>query len=208
MSDDAICTHYAAQIPSRLLTITLFFSLLFSLSLSFSLSLFASPSAFGVKKKCDDGIRQSRNNIPVANPGDKLYSAVEYSPSFYKEFNSDYSRVGGSTGTGGKKLTISAPGQAKIEARARDSTKLFNPAGMMNTMSRHDTLNFRPRLSYEEKVRIAATQAAIAEVGELTEGVVDDRNEEGLSWEQRTGLYVWKTKEQKMKDTNAATKEE
>lgn len=125
---------------------------------------------------------------------------MEYAPGFYKEFNSEFSRVGGRTGTGGKKHTISEPGQAKIEARARDSTKLFNPAGMKNTMSRQDTLNFRPRLSYEEKVRIAATQAAIAEVGELTSGVVTDRNEDGLSWEQRTGLFVWKTKEQKQID--------
>jgi len=160
--------------------------------------------AFGVKKKCEGGIRQSRNTIPVANPGDKLYSAVEYSPGFYKEFSSGYSRVGGRTGTGGKVLDIPEPGQAKIQARARDSTKMFNPAGMTNTLGRGDTLNFRPRLSYEEKVRIAATQAAIAEVGELTEGVVTDRNEDGLSWEQRTGLYVWKTKDQKKKDEEAS----
>jgi len=108
--------------------------------------------AFGLKKKCEGGIRQARNNIPVANPGDKLYSAVEYSPGFYKEFNAEFSRVGGRTGTGGKVLTIPEAGQAKIAAKARDSTTLFNPAGMKNTISRQDTLNFRPRLRYEEKV--------------------------------------------------------
>ena len=151
---------------------------------------------FGVKKKCDGGIRQKRNGIPVANPGDKLYSAVEYSPAFYKEFNSSYSRVGGRLGTGGAAHDIPAPGDAKRLAMERDTSTGFNPAAMTNTMGRQDTLNFRPRLSYEEKMRIKQTQDAIQEVTELTDGVATAMNEEGLSWEQRTGLYVYKTKKE------------
>ena len=133
-------------------------------------------------------------NVCAPPQGDKLYAAVEYSPGFYREFNSEYSRVGGRGGDGGKAHEIAPPGQAKIFEAARDTTKAFNPAGMTNTMGRQDTLNFRPRLSYEEKMRIKQTQEAQAEVAELTAGVASARNEEGLSWEDRTGLYVWKTK--------------
>ena len=182
--------------------------------------------SFGVKKKCLDGIRQQRNNIPVANPGDKLYAAVEYSPGFYKEFNSSFSRVGGRIGTGGAvrrcvnfvcilfilsslrhysnsypphthtllARSVPPPGEAKRHAAERDTSMGFNPAAMTNTMGRNDTLNFRPRLSYEEKIKIQQTKEAINEVAELTEGKVTARNENGLSWEQKTGLFVWETK--------------
>ena len=157
--------------------------------------------SFGVKKKCDDGIRQQRNGIPVANPGDKLYSAVEYSPGFFKEFNQHFSRVGGRLGTGGQAHSIPAPGKAAIYAQERDKNILFNPAGMTNTLGRGDTLNFRPRLSYEEKMRIKQTQDAIDDVQELTDGKVCVRNEHGASWEDRTGLYVWKGKGAKKEAT-------
>ena len=155
--------------------------------------------SFGVKKKINNPTQQ-RNGIPVANPGDKLYAAVEYAPGFYKEFNSEYSRVGGRTGTGGKKLDIAPPGEAKKYAEARDTTKAFNKAGMTNTMGRGDTLNFRPRLSYEEKMRIKQLQEAQDEVSELTAGTVTSLNEGGLSWEDRTGLYVWKSKSKREED--------
>ena len=158
---------------------------------------------FGVKKKCDGGIRQKMNGIPVANPGDKLYSAVEYSPGFYKEFNSSFSRVGGRLGTGGDAHDVAPPGEAKRQAMERDTSMGFNPAAMTNTMGRKDTLNFRPRLSYEERMRIKQTKEAIEEVTELTDGVVTAMNEEGLSWEQRTGLYVYKTKKEEERIKNA-----
>ncbi len=169
--------------------------------------------AFGVKVKCNGGIRQQRNGIPMANPGDKLYSAVEYSPGFYKEFNSDYSRVGGREGTGGKVGTIAPPGEAAAYEAARDTSKLFNPASMTHTMGRQDTLNFRPRLSYEERMRMKATREAIEEVEELTVGKISAMNEDGLSWEDKTGLFVWKTKaikekEKKREEAEAEEKKE
>lgn len=159
---------------------------------------------FGIKKKCDDGIRQQRNNIPVANPGDKLYAAVEYSPGFYKEFNSSFSRVGGRIGTGGAVRSIPPPGEAKRHAAERDTSMGFNPAAMTNTMGRNDTLNFRPRLSYEEKIKIQQTKDAVNEVAELTEGTVTAMNEDGLSWEQKTGLFVWETKAEREAKAKAA----
>jgi len=94
-------------------------------------------------------------------------------------------------------------------AMERDTSMGFNPAAMTNTMGRQDTLNFRPRLSYEEKCRIKQTKDAIAEVAELTDGVVTTMNEEGLSWEQKTGLYVYRTKaeEQRLKEAAEAKEE-
>ena len=150
--------------------------------------------SFGVKKKCTGGIAQQRNGIPVSNPGDKLYAAAEYSPGFFKEFNGGYSRVGGRLGTGGAAHDVPAPGMAAKYAQERDKNILFNPAGMTKTAGRQDTLNFRPRLSYEEKMRIRQTQDAIDDVQELTEGKVCTLNENGASWEDKTGLYVWKGK--------------
>jgi hypothetical protein len=161
--------------------------------------------SFGVKKKMHGGISDMRNGIPVANPGDKLYAAVEYSPGFYREFNSRFSRVGGREGNGGSFNDIAPPGKAREYANARDTTVAFNRAGMTNTMGRGDTLNFRPRLSYEEKVRIRQTQEAVSEVAELTEGTVTQMNEQGLSWEDRTGLYVWKGKGKREEEAAAGT---
>jgi hypothetical protein len=158
--------------------------------------------AFGIKKKLG-GVREMRNGIPVSNPGDKLYAAVEYSPGFYKEFDSSYSRVGGRGGTGGKAHEIPPAGEARAYAAARDTTQLFNTAGMTNTMGRNDTLNFRPRLNYEEKMRIKQTQDAVNEVEELTEGKVTTLNEGGLSWEDRTQLFVWKPKSKRDKEAAA-----
>ena len=52
-------------------------------------------------------------------------------------------------------------------------------------------------------MRIKQTKEAIEEVTELTDGVVTAMNEEGLSWEQRTGLYVYKTKKEEERIKNA-----
>jgi hypothetical protein len=67
--------------------------------------------AFGVKKKTGDIVNR-RNGIPVNNPGDKLYSGVDYSPNFFKEFNSEFSRVGGANNNGGSTHEIAPPGMS------------------------------------------------------------------------------------------------
>ena len=106
-------------------------------------------------------------------------------------------------GTGGKVGSVPAPGEAKRLAAERDTSTGFNPAAMTNTMGRADTLNFRPRLSYEEKVRIQQTKEAIESVAELTDGMPSAMNEKGLSWEQKTGLFVWKTKAERDREASA-----
>ena len=55
----------------------------------------------------------------------KLYSAVQYSLVFFKEFNSSYSRVGRRLGTGGVAHDIPAPGDAKRLAMERDTSTGF-----------------------------------------------------------------------------------
>jgi hypothetical protein len=56
-----------------------------------------------------------------------------------------------------------------------NSGDYFNATSMTNTFGRGDTLNYRPRLSYEEKARIKQTEDAIKEVSGLPEMGEDGR---------------------------------
>ncbi|CAM9170656.1 unnamed protein product, partial [Discosporangium mesarthrocarpum] len=146
-------------------------------------------NAFGLKRKLAS-TREKRAGVPaLANPGDKLYHHVEYSPGYHKA---------GGTIVGS---TFCRQGWGR-EAPRR---------GFVSNGPLGYSLAYRkPAMGYQEKREALAYADELRGVLELTKappqqpaGGSRGGGEQGstLSWEERTGMYTWPKKEEQSEES-------
>jgi hypothetical protein len=127
-----------------------------------------------------------RNGIEAATPGDKNYSAVEYSNKF---FRSGGLVPGANIGTYGKKSL-----QRKHMTLARPGAKSKMLATGKNIMANESVLSYE-KLSYEAKRQARQLREEMEGVEGLTEST-EPPTGSTPSWEDRTGLHTWTLEEE------------
>ena len=127
---------------------------------------------------------EKRNHLTMANPGDKTYCAVEYSPDFYKK---EGGIIPGSCIASKRKSAF-----ASFQAGNKNNNRSTDEYGFTidkNISQMINGLNYRPRLSFEQKRRIKDLSDDIDSVCGLTESSLMGE-EINKSWEEKTGLFT------------------
>ncbi|CAM9325588.1 unnamed protein product [Ectocarpus sp. 8 AP-2014] len=147
--------------------------------------------AFGLKRKVNSQ-REKRGGVPAkANPGDKLFHHVDYSPGYHKTgeiiVGSSFYRTRDRGGSGHV-----GPGQASRPPPVPEEVG-YALAYRKPKMTFNET---RQAAQYVEDLRGVLGLTEEAPVPEAAAG-----HEAGASWEERTGMHTWKKKEKSPPDS-------